>query len=437
VGNTGCTQGLPLRRNCIVNDVAREFPLVSFPVPIKYRDQSADKMLSIATQLPLFAVSSHGQGKILTWAAMGACVGIYLFFRGFKILQFKRLILNTPASKVRSASMGLVELSGLPEGPNAIPAGITGEPCYYYRATAWEYQRSGNNSEWKRVADESLFVPFFLRDDTGRVLVNAQGADMDVHRNFKDEFGSSFFSSDDMPMGTVQDFLRRNRVSGKHIRLEERCIKPDYPLFVLGTLGENTARFGSTPERHLSAASSSINLRMNPDAAGSSLLQMLGGRPGLQMETNNAPVSSTRAVNTAPQALRRPAVPTTSSWSSVSLDEATKPVAGLKAPAAASGAEIVPAPHVPQSAALQPIRHSGAFPTSAMPPPDLSSNSEFDRNAPAAIGKGDAGAPFTISSESQRELVGALRWKSAACIWGGPALTLACVYILFLTLDWL
>src|ERR1700733_7865540 len=144
-------------------------------------------MPTIPTHTFLLAAVTRDQSRLIVWAAIGACLGVYLFYRGFKMLQFKRLILNTPLSRVRSASMGLVEVSGMAVGPNTIPAGITGEPCYYYRATAWEYQRSGNRNNWKRVADESLFVPFFVQDDTGRMLVNSQGADMDVHSNFKDE----------------------------------------------------------------------------------------------------------------------------------------------------------------------------------------------------------------------------------------------------------
>ena len=58
------------------------------------------------------------------------------------------------------------------------------------------------------------------------MLVNAQGADMDVHRNFKDEFGGSFFSSTDMPMGSVQDFMLRYGIAGRHVRLEEFASNP-------------------------------------------------------------------------------------------------------------------------------------------------------------------------------------------------------------------
>src|SRR5438034_2747637 len=88
------------------------------------------------------------------------------------MLQRKRLILNTPSSKVRSAAMGLVEINGLATGPYTMPAPISAVPCYYYRTMAWRWERRGKSSEWVKVADESLHVPFYLDDNTGRVLVD-------------------------------------------------------------------------------------------------------------------------------------------------------------------------------------------------------------------------------------------------------------------------
>src|SRR3989442_7552860 len=37
-----------------------------------------------------------------------------------------------------------------------------------------------SSSEWVKVADESLHVPFYLDDNTGRVLVDPRGAEMDI-----------------------------------------------------------------------------------------------------------------------------------------------------------------------------------------------------------------------------------------------------------------
>src|SRR5258705_11701785 len=70
-------------------------------------------------------------------ALLGGYSGIYLFLRGFRMLQHKRLFLNTPLSKIRSASMGLLELRRMTKGPQTIRAGITGGPCYYYRVPLW------------------------------------------------------------------------------------------------------------------------------------------------------------------------------------------------------------------------------------------------------------------------------------------------------------
>jgi hypothetical protein len=407
-------------------------------------------MLIALADLAAWVITSRDEGKIVVWAMIGATAGVYLFFRGFRMLQFKRLVLNTPLSKVRSASMGLVELSGMAIGPQTIPAGITGDPCYYYRATAWELRQSGNSRQWKQVASESLFVPFFLRDDTGRRLVNAQGADMDVHRNFKDEFGGSFFSSTDMPMGSVQDFMLRYGIAGRHVRLEEYCIKPEYPLFVLGTLGESHVRARMVPESHASATSS-IDLRFRSGPIGNGVWQIFGGTRGTQIELNRPTVQfslqslrqsqlghpAMAPITQHSQVAASPSVPVASSWSSVSMDEVHPPRAGVQIAASTSVAQMDRTGDVSQVATAQPLHESASASLPDMPPLEDSPTAGFDLNASVAIGKGDNGAPFTISCESQRELVRALGWKSTACIWGGPVLTVTCIYILALTLGWL
>jgi hypothetical protein len=55
-------------------------------------------------------------------------------------------------------------------------------------------------------------------------------------------------------------------------------------------------------------------------------------------------------------------------------------------------------------------------------------------HASAAISKGERGEPFTISSQSQREVVQSLGWKAIGYIWGGPVFALICFY--FLMVYW-
>jgi hypothetical protein len=62
---------------------------------------------------------------------------------------------------------------------------------------------------------------------------------------------------------------------------------------------------------------------------------------------------------------------------------------------------------------------------------------EFDVHASSAISKGQRNEPFTISWRSQREVVESLAWKSTACIWGGPLLTVVCLYFLMIYFGWI
>jgi hypothetical protein len=401
-------------------------------------------MQSIVATTTLALSTSTNMGKLEFWAAVGAIFGVILFFRGFQMLRYKRLILNTPSSKIRSASMGLVEVTGIAKGPQVIPAGITGDACYYYRATAWKLKQNGRNRDWERVADESLYVPFYVDDSTGRMLVNAKGAELDVHCNFKDEIGTSFFGGNDMVPPNVSRFLMRYGLVGvEGIRLEEYCIKPDYPLFVLGTLGRNSdqQRQQWTPDSHIPRSQSSHRTNFSLiGPTGSSILCALGWFPGVTVEVatgsmpvGGAPVSS--AASVAPTGARTPA-PAGSAWSTVSMDEA-----GMKDGQAAVTAFLTAsrAPAVSASSRTAGASVAVAEPTGisqeARPAP-AANNGGFDTHPAVAIGKGADGAPFTISSRSQREVVQSLAWKSTLCIWGGPALTLTCLYFLSFAFGW-
>ena len=359
------------------------------------------------------------------WSAIGAIVGVVLFVRGFQMLRFKRQIMNTPASKIRSASLGLVEVSGTAEGGSTVPAGITGQACYYYRAIAWQLRQSGRNRQWTQVANESLYVPFFVQDSTGQLLVDPQGADLDLQRNFKDEFDTSFFSSNrDMLPENVARFLARNGVSFREsTRVEEYCIKPNNPLFVFGTLGQNSDSTPGTPGPHV-ASGTSFHARLNFLGAGRTPLEWLG------LTAKASAIGSIDAdkyvPTVSPAALtRRPSASPASVWSEVSLDEVavdsralsrTQPVGtrAISLPVA-----TVEPDNPPDSPPLEP----------PFSPAD-------NLSASVSIGKGAGNEPFVISWRSQRELVRSLAWKSVLCIWGGPALSLLCLYVLAVCIGW-
>jgi hypothetical protein len=326
--------------------------------------------------------------------------GIYLFLRGFRMLQHKRLIQNTPSSKIRSASIGLVEVSGMPKGQQIIRAGITGEPCYYYRARAWQKSDSGTRGEWKQVADETVCVPFFVDDGTGWLLVYPQGAQLDVHRNFKEEYGGSFFASRELVPESVRNFLLRHGIPPTEtIRLEEQCILPGYPLFVFGTLGENPGKGPWPSAPQTGAGPSASNQHGTPIHSQP--------RSGAGSPASFVVKGTTKNVLTASAS------------------------AGVS-----SGIGSMPAQMVPAGSGRT-DSHSGAANQAVHPPIERNAHvgdaQEFDPHPHAAITKGEHNQLFAISSQSQTEVVLALQWQAVGCIWGGPTLALLGLYLLIVS----
>jgi hypothetical protein len=98
--------------------------------------------------------------------------------------------------------------------------------------------------------------------------------------------------------------------------------------------------------------------------------------------------------------------------------------AGIGSPAAWAAAGVSP------EAAVQ--GGSYAAPAVAMVAESPAENGlqSFDLHPPVVLMKGTHDPTFFISWRSQRDLVATLGWKSTLMIWGGPALTLVCVYLL-------
>jgi len=354
--------------------------------------------------------SSHDDPSL--WASAGALAGVYLFYRGFRILQRKRLIMNTPSSKVRSASMGLVEVNGLAIGPYTMTAPVTGSPCYYFHTIAWQLKQSGKNKEWEKVAEESLHLPFYLDDNTGRVLVNPQGAELDIHRDFHEEFGGSLFGSRPDVPSNVESFLARHGVSNDaKLKVDEYCIKPKNALFILGTLAQNPGiEVSQTPVETFSAGGFQLGAGM-PGVLAGVMKSALQPRPGVVTFTREEVVTLSKSGPSSSADMTQQGKIAAALTKAGITNPAAWAVAGMPFP----GVSVNPAD--PKGTAAAPAE-------------------AFDPHPPVVLMKGTHNPAFFISWRSQKDVLSSLGWKSGAMIWGGPALTVLCVYILAAHYGW-
>jgi hypothetical protein len=166
-------------------------------------------------------------------AVVGVPIGIYLFYRGFSVLARKRLIQNIPHSTIRSAPIGQVEISGKAAGPYTILSPLSQTDCYYYRAEAHVLGERGDHPSSPQRVTESLSVPFFLKDETGSIMVDARGADAELPCTFDEIVGTDSGEC-------LRHFLARRGLPSSGVRVVERCIVDGEQLFILGSVAENS-----------------------------------------------------------------------------------------------------------------------------------------------------------------------------------------------------
>lgn len=182
-------------------------------------------------------------GRVLIYSIAGFCGGIFLFFKGFGWLRFKRLIENMPTSKIRSLAMGLAEVYGevVPYEGKLLKSPMLDRDCVYYSYSIREERGSGKNRHWVTLKSGTDMVHFCLKDDTGKVLVDPEGAKV----NFKKDLDVlSSFGRD--PPEVVKNAINRMSLSyetflgiNKTMKYEEIVIGPNDKLYILGTAGDN------------------------------------------------------------------------------------------------------------------------------------------------------------------------------------------------------
>ena len=381
----------------------------------------------LSTLIVLIRRSPSPNGLLL-WCVVGFCAGIGLFIYGFRLLQRRRLILDTPFSKIRSAAMGMVEVSGQAVGPYTMVAPITARPCYYYRTQVWEWKQHGKNKQWVKVASECMHVPFFVDDNTGRLLIDPRGADLDLHRDFEQEFCDSFFTTKQPAPPNVHSFLARHGVATSNkIKVEECCIKPKNSLFILGTLGENPSlEVGPQPiqdddaSRSISAAGFSLSFNSRSFAVRSDAEDLHTGpfsdsRVEVIRLTAESGPSNSSEMNQQQKiaaALLKAGIASPQAWAA----------AGVSATAAATpgGVQVLTAPAAASARAVGGNSPSNVSSSAAL--------NGFEAHPPVVLMKGNNNKTFLISWRSQQEVARTLGWKCTLMIWGGPALALLSLY---------
>jgi len=169
--------------------------------------------------------------------------GVLLLFGGFQKLKLKRLIENLPTSKIRSIAIGLVEIYGeVVPGKIMIKAPMSNKDCVYYKYTIEEYT-GGKNKRWVKVKVGEGKTNFYLKDETGKVLVDPNNFELDIIPSFEVNSGLGRDPSEDIKKFIKSVDINFEGIFGinKKMRYRVYSIHPKDKLYILGTATENSS----------------------------------------------------------------------------------------------------------------------------------------------------------------------------------------------------
>ena len=163
------------------------------------------------------------------WLLAGILVVMTIagFFGAFYFFSRKRVMEDTPTSKIRSAAQGYIELIGhgeLMKG-DTITAPLSKRTCTWYSYKVEERRRSGKNSKWVTVNSGRSDDLFLLIDDTGQCVIDPEGASVTPSEK------NTWHGSTQWP---DRGYKSGGFLSSGRYRYTEERMHPQDPLFAIG-----------------------------------------------------------------------------------------------------------------------------------------------------------------------------------------------------------
>ncbi|WP_435346278.1 GIDE domain-containing protein [Haloarchaeobius sp. HRN-SO-5] len=141
------------------------------------------------------------------------------------VTKIRRISQDDPKSAYRVRDGGRFEVEGTARPHDeVVRSPFTDTPCLACQWTVEEYKQSGKHSHWATVDRGTWTVPFVLEDDTGRVLVDPEGATLSLGESRTVEVDGG-----DAPPTSVQEFIDANA------RVDDEDTELDLKLFSVAT----------------------------------------------------------------------------------------------------------------------------------------------------------------------------------------------------------
>ncbi len=107
-------------------------------------------------------------------------LGLWSFFKGFRVMREYKVLEDTPRIPIRSVPMGFVHIRGIAESSEVFSSPVSHTPCCFYKVEIDEWRSNGKSKTWKPCCIDRNGYRFHLADDTGKILIDAHAAEYDL-----------------------------------------------------------------------------------------------------------------------------------------------------------------------------------------------------------------------------------------------------------------
>lgn len=180
---------------------------------------------------------------------LSALASLLLLWGSLRLRRRQRLLADMPTSKAAGVFIGLTELQGTAECEAPCTSFLARTPCVHYRYSVEEQwsrlvtetttdskgrtqTRTRRESGWTQIASGGETVDFYVKDDTGIVMVRPEGAKLEPVTLFNETVsrGDALYYAKAPPSAVLNSDHRR--------RFTEHGLPLHTPLFVVGQARE-------------------------------------------------------------------------------------------------------------------------------------------------------------------------------------------------------
>ena len=333
---------------------------------------------------------------------LGTGFGVYLFYKGFRNFREYKVLADTPRMPIRSLSMGFTHIRGNAQSANLLASPLTKTQCCFYRVEIDQWKTHNRGASWEHLCTDTDGTRFYVADDTGRVLVDAHGAEYDLQPTQE-----RIVSSANAPSGSADANLLNYITYAQTHHLTDTVSQ-----YIGHKLDQKLERGGLDPAKQQSAEALKQFLQALPD------VQKTGQLPFGALAKVLA--STGPLADPAKESRRQEALARFQMMQAVPIQQ--EALAQLH-PHAAEGRYRL------REYVIRPGQECFISGTCAENPQPAN---EGDRNM---IRKGQTEPTFLISCQAERKATGAVRMRSLKMVFGGAILTVVCLALLLWHLN--